>query len=779
MLGVGSICIAAIDTASYAATVSSYSCLEFPRKKSAECQIHLSGIVKSEDVLYFNLGAESDIASFKSVELGRTGYVFARQFFALDIPRTYSLAPLAGIESPTLSVRCMTGQVADGLAEQSKRIVRIISADEAPAIWVNGMLHGFLVPVIFVLLSVTLGTLALAGARRPINDGWSWNPNIIRLFFFVLLFYEISMSRLPRLLTPWLISLEVYEAFHGVLVSCVRWCLADLVLTSRFLDLGDPHELPKHKSNFQAFRIVLFFTFVICSAAANIVHPLPLYIVVLLQTSLAVVALVLRVMSTDFSYIRTRALLGSQLFAVVLILAVFACVRDAVVFSFWPTGNNYFVAKYIYLLTFAAWYYRALEFSKCNNLGAQISATARQALQSGTSAHEKLSELCKILYATWGSDSVQIIAIRKNETLVLACAPFELPMKQTPQPSTSAMSILLDRKIPTLIHYDLSEGSRQPTVLFMIPILQKSQLVGGIEFWSKAANFPSPQKLQILRAAAITLQLEALSAISESITERQLDQIQDLMRGMSGIVLEHSNSWGRILTSTHPVRRIILSADGIKSTHVDQMGRSSPGLWALSRSYKRDLYAHWFAVKETFELLTRDIRGDDYWLFSPVRFQNPFLRELGAERVVLIAALLIEEQCRILCNTPRYLPLGRTGAHVAVGSDVIELLEVGTANTLSRDIHGNGISRLHRIRAVSSPGAVLVDCDDPLLQKAAFDERFFISGRFPIGDTDENIPDLHEVPSVGQIFSLNYSPELQGLRTSSYEIARQSPYRDT
>jgi hypothetical protein len=195
-------------------------------------------------------------------------------------------------------------------------------------------------------------------------------------------------------------------------------------------------------------------------------------------------------------------------------------------------------------------------------------------------------------------------------------------------------------------------------------------------------------------------------------------------------------------------------------------------------SYKREVYAFWMAIKDVFELLSKDVRGDDFWVLTPQTFQSPILFQLGSERVGLIAAFLFEEICREISFRPEYLPLKRTGAHVAVCADEITIISLGTEHSVCLDVHAKSMSKIHRIRGEADPGSVLVDLNDKLLAKALMDSTIFEVRKSPLNIDENSFPDLQALPQLATLTGIKYNNELQSLKDQAIALALQSPFRD-
>jgi hypothetical protein len=183
------------------------------------------------------------------------------------------------------------------------------------------------------------------------------------------------------------------------------------------------------------------------------------------------------------------------------------------------------------------------------------------------------------------------------------------------------------------------------------------------------------------------------------------------------------------------------------------------------------------AIKQAFELVSKDVRGDDFWVLSPLKFQNPKLAALGAERVALIAAFLTEEHSRLVSMRPEFRALARTGSHVSVSANEIELIPLGTMESMCADVHGDGMSRLHRIRGEADPGGVLIDLKDPALKQAVSDEALFETRQFTGSVAQSAFSDLHALPEVVTLVSLKQNTLVDEIREKISSLIEQSPYR--
>lgn len=770
----------------HAATVKSASCLPNKGEPSATCLINLAGIVEPDDVLLVTKVSDVDITSFMGRELGRTGYLFGGLMYAQMLPRTYSLESLAGIDSPTITMQCrlinkITFRPTVGL-DPLTSTVKIISEKHALLVWVKFFAYHLFV----LIIMLTAVALALGQLQSPILDGWSWRRGTTAIFFISAGAYEASLSRLPRLLTPWLIPVDYYSALHSAIGTLTVLMLTELIRTSTF---SNPAEATVGEVRYPMLERVAFVLTWSTGLVSFCLSWLSLnpgyypYIYTLLAQSL-VCAFVLSVKLINVRKAGLEnSLLSGKVFAAALALSCVMLIRDSIVLAFFYTPGTSYLIVYGQIITALAWVARGMEYRTVRTAADDLCSDIRVRLQTCDSANAKLSALCTSIQKFFDVASVSVFSIRDANLLVLASSSHNV--------SLSATSIEIDPNHEAVLksgkplHFIkgniVSEtsvvGSTQSNT-FLIPILRKQDAVGGIVVHPKQVQLLTSKQILTLRHCANVLGLEGLAALTDAITELQFNQISGLVRSTSGIALEHVDAWGRLKLPDKPERRVIITADGIKSTHIDQMGYSSERLWSMHRAYKQELYSIWFAAREVFELVTRDVRGDDFWLLSPRRFQNKFLAGLGAERVAIIAASFIEEQCRNIAKNVKYAALGRSGAHVAVGADDIEIIEIGTNETVSRDIHGRGISRLTRIRGAANPGAILVDFDDPFLNSAANDTTLFRTTSIPRDLEDYPFKDLHEVPNVGCILGTIDSEEIVALKTEALSRATQSSYSD-
>jgi hypothetical protein len=285
---------------------------------------------------------------------------------------------------------------------------------------------------------------------------------------------------------------------------------------------------------------------------------------------------------------------------------------------------------------------------------------------------------------------------------------------------------------------------------------------------------------RVFELSTHTLSVEVAAALSLALTEERASELQAIASSTSGIVLENTDSWGRLRNDYPTSRRVILSADGLKTTYLDQVGKGSQVIWDLFRSYKQDIYAYWFALKDAFELVSKDVRGDDFWLLSPQTFKNPLLRELGPEVVMLYVAHAVEAHARLVSVSPEYSVLARGGTHVAVSADKIEIIPLGTLQSTCLDVHATKMSTLHRIRGAANPGEVLIDVEDPALFAAATGSPLLRTGPANIDlSFSDHFPDMQRLPKTLALFGVGTHPELEKLLQQAKAMAVSSPYRRT
>jgi hypothetical protein len=299
--------------------------------------------------------------------------------------------------------------------------------------------------------------------------------------------------------------------------------------------------------------------------------------------------------------------------------------------------------------------------------------------------------------------------------------------------------------------------------LYTVPIRQGGKWVSAITVMKESGTF-APGVLASSDALAAEVAGEVTSALAHTVVEQQVRELEALAVSTSGILFEQRDSWGRLREISAESRRVIVSADGIRTTHLAEVSQYSPRIREVSISYKRVLYAEWMAIRTSLELISKDVRGDDFWALSPREFKDPQLRKLGAERVCLLAASLIEERCREISSLPEFRILGRPGAHVAVAAGDILFLSLGTERAKCIDVDAPIMSRLHRIRSEARPGEVLVDVGDQGLREALSDTSIFVTRKSGDPATPRAYSNLHRLPDIAHLTGLRDHPVAREIR---------------
>lgn len=711
-----------IGQQAFALSVVSIKCVN--QSSEADCTINLSGLVSVDDTLLLTDVFDIDITKYKDQEIGRTGFLFGKKYYAAFLPRIYSLKSLAGLESPTLTMHCWsvlgTGV---GIQEESSTH-RIISQKQSLQTFML-LLSYRLLALLFI---VGVGVYSFRAVRSKVLDGWTWESHPLLVLYGGTIIFCLSMIKVLRMLVPAFVTQGEFYAIHGISEAWAIWGLTELIRTASFIDQTAIVALPVR--NGRVLRFMASVTFggaviasimIISSVIASHQFQLKQWHAwsVLIQASIALVILFARISAIDLRRTIRRALFPAVLFLVAQVLAVLVLIRDAVVYVWFHNPGTEYYIQYCLLSILIVGAYRWYTFKNCEEKGKIFSERFRIELRDLKSGEQRLNRLCQLVQQTWEEIAcATVTSIRDWQVMVFGSAgPQALPLDRKPAPLRLMLKLLCDRKHSIYVpsRSELGEVAQKfgyENACFAIPIVQEGAVIAAITVMAHPGMRFSPHRAQLLQACASALELEVLSALGQTVAEDQLEIIRQIASSTSGIVLETANAWGQIRASIPPSRRLILSADGVKTTYLDQIGCESHRLLSLSKIYKQEIYAGWMAIQKVFELVSKDVRGDDFWVLSPAKFKNQKLASLGRERVILMAAQLVEEHSRLVSARHEFRLLARAGSHVAVSADEVELIPLGIKDSMCHDIHGDGMSRLHRIRGEADPGGVLVDLQD-------------------------------------------------------------------
>jgi hypothetical protein len=727
--------------------------------------------------------SDIDITTVNGTEIGRTGFLFGKMFYAAFLPRFYSLNKLADQESPTISVQCW-GVIGAGAGVRfDPKEVKIISQDDSLSEYFLLLFSPF--SQILLVIGVAISAFPMVRSRK--NDGWQWNPKALTAFYCGALLFNLTMTKTWRFIVPSLISKLNFYCLHGLGETFAIWGIAELIRTAQFTDKTAIEEFKiKNKTMLKALggtnvaAALVSAGLVVWGASDNIKvwHARA----VLLQAILALTVLLVRFTALDIPKTRKRALPASIIFLTIQTAAVLVLIRDATIYMWMHKPGEKYYVQYFFLAVLLAGAFRERSLQHAERLAKAFSDNLRTRLRDISNGRDQLENICKSIEEEWQADRVTVTSIKGEEAVILTSTGNQARTHDTTPKAIGPLLRLLKERIRPIYVPDQTEFNQDlkhsgySNSCFLVPFVQKGEVVAAISVMVKEGSKLSPYKSRLLHSSSLALESEVTGAIGNAILEQSRKQLKEFAVGMSGLVFEHMNEWGQLQKDNPPARRVVLSADGLKTTCLDQVGVQSPLLFALLKEYRAEVYAGWIAIKQAFDLVSSDVHGDDFWVVSPLKFKDPELVSLGAEKVVLIAACLIEEHSRVVSSKPEYRALARFGSHVAVGAGMIELVALGITDSMCPDIHGYIMSRMHRIRSEADPGSVLVDLEDPAVKHALTDENLFITRNFDGPIAEAAFKDLHVRPSIAMLIGLRENKLLTRKRNHVTQMVADSPY---
>lgn len=766
----------------HALEVKSWSC-ESETGYINTCKIQLQGKVTADDLIRMDDLGDTDQLYYKDQLLGKTGFYLNYIFYARFVPRVYSLEKLVGVESPvlTLKVQSLLGPDA-GIGEKTR--LRIINKDSRQASVVLALL--------WRLVAVFAAGMLLAYLpwflRMEVKDGWAWRRSHLFAFYLSTTLFLFSLTEVPRIIIPTLMSGEQYFLVHGLITLICLWSLGRLLGDAIFIDTSAVEKIRQRNHQLDSWiGKIINAGFVIAVAILVLKveggfkrsHSLAF---LLLAMALGSVAL-LRISRAVHRRIWQRSRLTPMLFFYGQMICALLLFWGGAEYAFhqrsmhWPS-----VIGLLATLSFAL--ARKLRYQSLIMTSMDFVSYCRSELRQGGNGHSRIETLCRIVQERWDAARVSIVSIRGDQALLLASrGPAALEVN--PDDSHTTMGPFMKRvarerhmlyaPVAQELGRDLSEqGLKFGTIA--LPFLSGDRVEAVLFVMAHEGARLSPQDAAMLGHAADMMELEILSAIQQTVSEEQVQHLRNITAASSGIVLERMDAWGRLPEVSEEFRRIILTADGINSTVADAAASSSPLVWNALMAYKRELYAVWFALRTVFEFLSKDVRGDDFWAVSPGEFKNPILKALGPERCGLILASLIEKHARAIAQSDEYRMLGSPGAHVALGAAQLKLVTLGIDASKCLDVDSPKMSELCRIRSEAMAGSVLVDVGDSQMAEALQDKEFFRAENYLFDYGKKSIfKGLQQHPNVRSLTALiTERKEIRKLEAQAMELARET-----
>lgn len=765
------------------ATIRNVHC-ERTGTHSAQCKIQLDGKIEKSDSLFVSHVNDVDTLHFGEKKLGSTGYLAGRRFYARFLPRVYSLEPIAGVESPLLNmdVESLLGPGA-GLPPRAK--IKVISSGY-PLYKVLGPLALRVVQVgVLFALAVSL----LGWSRLRATDGWRYPARETFWFQSGLIFFLLSMTELPRVFVPSLISGDRFFFFQSIFSSIAMWSLAILLLESRFTSRSSIERtfVPNPPNSVRlaihgAFLTALFLLSFKWGGGYKSSHSLALFV----QTLALAIAAPGVWLRTEWKRAWKRSSKVSLLHHFSLLWLAICFAYASVRYHWYQISNTPVVEISAYVtLVLAAW--RVDRFKRAIQMSREFTEFCRTRLSALTTGEERIRALADLIQDETSAARVSLISVQNGEGLVLASSgPDAIPYENRRDPRPLGPFLKRVCRERHILYAPVAEELGRALIdrglkhsSLAIPVTQGPEVRAVLCVMANEDERIHPFDAAVMELSANSLSLEILSAVAQSLSEERTAQLRSITRIASGLALEHMDSWGRLIAPKGKENRFIVSADCVASTAIGEQASHSPNLEHLHQRYKTELYAIWFALRQSYEFLSKDVRGDDFWAVSPKEFQNPALKGIGHEKASLLLAHLLEKHARLLSFRDEYRALGLFGARVAVSAVDLRLLALGTLDAQCIDIDSPDMARLQRIRASAQPGEVLVRLDGGGFNEVLKDsDPIRIHGARRVETGSKEMPGLLSFPEILSVLSITTErKDLRRLENQALEIARETVLR--
>ena len=745
--------------------VESIECVK-KNRTHVECSIKISGVISEDSVLYLTNVADTDELYHDSKLIGSTGELLGSKFYAQILPRLYSLKSISMLESPTLTleIESVFGD-AVGLSKENSTIA-IVSQGEAAKVLFGYIVFGL---VGFVVLGFGV-SLAFFGMSNRINDGWQWPWGGKIAFVVGGSLFVVSMLKLPRFLIPSLMSATDYYLFHAFVESLAIFGLIDLICGTCWSDSSSSKIFWKRlKFLTKVLNLCILISgniLMVWSVNSKSTHS----DFVLTQSILLTFTCLTSSFFRNLIPNSKKSLNGSMAIGLTIFFSSAVFLRDALIYKFYHGAGSQYYVQYCICLVLIALGYRAIEFRKLESIVIELVFRIRNNLKNVDSGQAHASSLCRNLNKEWSDLArVTILGIKHGRCSIPASEGMEALNRDEREVVPGALlASMIESKKSIYISNPPEKEKSYSRACLLIPVIHGDLVTGAIAFTARKGVKLRPSLAKILELATSSLELEVISGMRQTLNEQLLSQREAISRTQSGLVYEKTDDWGRIREIKSSTVRIIVTADGLKTTRVAEIARDSLLAWDSFSDYKSLLYAHWFSLLVSFEFLSKDVRGDDFWGISPLKFSRSELQERGSEYLGIALGFYMERIATEISLIPKFAGIGFAGAHVAVGLGEIKVEAYGIPQQLCVDIDSPYMSRLHRIRSEAFPGCILVDgttiqMKDIVLKKC--------QNRLADFNNVSRFKDLSSLPEIYIVDALMHDTFLDELVKKAREIA--------
>lgn len=697
-----------------AAQVEAHSCEA--SGASARCEIRLTGRVSAGDFLYVSHVHDRDELRFRGRELGSTGNFLGRPFHAGFFPRVYSLAEITGVTSPVLTLHATGGLIhRPGIPRNAK--VKIVDGSY-PLVKILGPAALHFLSFAFLC---ALCLFVLAGLRQRMSDGWLYPRDELRWFAGALSVYLILRHEVAEMLVPLVWSAPTHLFAQRLAVSLALWTLTHLLLHGRFSDRSSIERSPP-RGHIKAFArltdIALALSLALHAAFPGMAEREATALLALPVLPL-VHAIAHALQSLEWQRVFKRSSKSPIAFHLALCLLGFGALTAVMrnLLGFGGGGQTWLELAGWACLLAGGLRARGVKVGRERSL--RLAQECRAILLTYAHGSTRLQALCNFVEDEWGAARISVISVEDDAGLVLASAgPDAIPPESRAESRRLGPFLrrvckqgqMLYAPVAEELGQDLqSQGLKHSSLA--IPLSQESRVRAVVCMMADEGERIPPDDAGQLELLVEALSLEILSAVAQHVAEDKNHHLLGIARRADALAVEHLDSWGHFHQTKDSGTRVVLGGDCVPAgPFLDQL-RRSPTFGRLWAAYRTELRAVWTAIATAYEFIPKDNR-DDFWVISPREFRNPFLRELGAERVAALLTCALERHAKAVNAKEVYLPLGYCGVRLV--SRVVHLRQSHWHGS-AVEIDSDEFSLLLDLRHRAFPGTSLFYGDTHLL----------------------------------------------------------------
>lgn len=691
---------------SQAAQVASRNCDILEAR--AVCQIRIEGSIAEGDMLFLSRVHDRDELWFGNRKIGSTGSFLGRPFHAGFFPRVYSLSELRGVASPILTLKT-EGGLTHRPGIPGSATVKVIN-ESYP---LRAILGASILQILSFAFLVWVCAFLFRNPGDRMEDGWKYPSEESRWFTGSLCTYLLLRHEVSELLVPLAWSATSHLFAQRLSVFTMLWSLTLLLINGRFSDRSCIDRSPAHPWNHRpaillansAFitGLTILASFRLSETEATSLMALPaLPLTYALGKSIE-----------GFEWQRVLKRSSWSPFAFHLSLIVLAAGMFGSLFRTMVgqgAGAQQMLESGAWLCLFASGL-RARSALQLHEQSLLLAHECRNILVNHSLGSARLQAFCDFVEEEWGAARVSVISVEDDSGLVLASSgPDAIPADQRADPRRLGPFLrrvckqgqMLYAPVAEELGQDLQNQGLKHSSL-AIPLSQENKVRAVVCMMADEGERIPPNDATQLHRLVDTLSLEILTGVSQHVAEDWSHHLMSIARQADALAVEDLDHWGHFRQKRESGTRVVLGGDCIPAgPFLDQL-RKSPTFSRLWQAYRTELRSAWTAIAAAYEFIPKDNR-DDFWVISPKEFRNPFLKELGPERVSILLANALERHSKALTSKDSYWPLGYCGVRL-VSSPV--KLRNSKWHKSAVEIDSDDFSLLLDLRQKAQPGTVL------------------------------------------------------------------------